>query len=41
MPPETPANGQYMMAAYIITGAIYLLFAVSLWIRVRRSNSKT
>ena len=38
MPPETPANGQYMMAAYIITGAIYLLFAISLWIRVRKSD---
>jgi hypothetical protein len=38
MPPETPDNGQYMVAAYIITGAIYLLFALSLWVRVRRSS---
>ena len=38
MPSETPDNGQYMVAAYIITGAIYLLFALSLWVRVRRSS---
>ena len=38
MPPETPVNGQYMVAAYVITGAIYLLYALSLWMRVRRSN---
>jgi len=38
MPPETPGNGQYMVAAYIVTATIYLLYAVSLWIRVRRSR---
>jgi hypothetical protein len=38
MPPETPNNGQYMMAAYIITAAIYLLYSVSLWLRVRRTS---
>lgn len=38
MPPETPSNGQYMVAAYIIAGAIYLLYALSLWLRVRRSK---
>jgi hypothetical protein len=36
MPPETPDNGQYMVAAYIITAAIYLLYAVSLWVRAKR-----
>jgi hypothetical protein len=38
LPPETPSNGEYMAAAYIITAAIYLLYALSLWIRVRRSK---
>ena len=38
MPPETPSNGEYMVAAYVITAAIYLLYALSLWIRVRRSH---
>lgn len=38
MPPETPDNGQYMVAAYVITGAIYLLYALSLWLRARRSG---
>jgi hypothetical protein len=38
MPPESPRNGQYMVAAYIITGAIYLAYALALWIRVSRSN---
>ena len=37
MPPETPDNGQYMLAAYVITAGIYLLYALSLWIRVRRA----
>ena len=38
MPPETPSNGQYMVAAYIVTATIYLLYALSLWIRVRRNR---
>lgn len=38
MPPETPSNGEYMVAAYIIAAAIYLLYSISLWIRVRRSR---
>ena len=38
MPFETPDNGQYMVAAYIVTGAIYLLYALSLWVRVRKSD---
>ncbi|MEO8199943.1 MAG: hypothetical protein ABI679_05410 [Gemmatimonadota bacterium] len=38
MPPDaTPQNGQYMVAAYVVTGAIYLLYALSLWIRARRA----
>jgi hypothetical protein len=39
MPPETPDNGSYMVAAYVITAAIYLLYALWLWIRVRRSKA--
>lgn len=38
MPPEIPDNGQYMVAAYIVTATIYLLYAVSLVIRVRRDK---
>ena len=38
MPPETPDNGQYMVAAYVITASIYLLYALSLWIRARRTR---
>jgi hypothetical protein len=32
----TPANGQYMVAAYVVTGVIYLVYAISLWVRARR-----
>ena len=41
MNPElTPANGQYMIAAYIVTGAIYLVYAISLFMRARRELKK-
>lgn len=42
MNPEitTPDNGQYMVAAYIVAGAIYLIYALSLWIRARRELKK-
>jgi hypothetical protein len=38
MNPEitTPDNGQYMVAAYVVAGAIYLVYALSLWIRARK-----
>jgi hypothetical protein len=32
MPPD---NGQYMVAAYIVAGVIYLAYAVSLVLRAR------
>ena len=32
----TPDNGQYMVAAYIVAGVIYLVYALSLFIRARR-----
>jgi hypothetical protein len=38
MPPQTPSNGEYMVAAYIVTAAIYLLYALSLWVRTRKAN---
>ena len=36
MPPEIPDNGDYMVAAYVVAGGIYLIYALSLWIRARR-----
>jgi hypothetical protein len=38
MPPDTPSNSEYMVAAYVVTGVIYLVYALSLWIRVRKSD---
>jgi hypothetical protein len=35
--PETPQNGGYMVAAYIVASVIYLTYAVSLWLRARRA----
>lgn len=36
--PETiPQNGGYMIAAYVITGVIVLGYALSLYLRARRS----
>ena len=32
---ETPQNGGYMVAAYIVAAVIYLGYAVSLWRRGR------
>lgn len=34
--PETPANGGYMVAAYVVAGLIYLGYVVVLWGRTRR-----
>jgi hypothetical protein len=31
MPPETPQNGEYLAAAYVITVLILLLYWVRLW----------
>lgn len=39
MPPDaTPQNGGYMVAAYVVTGGIYLIYSLSLWIRARRAS---
>lgn len=32
-----PQNGGYMIAAYVVTGAILLGYALSLYLRARRS----
>lgn len=34
----TPDNGAYFVAAYVAAGAIYLLYAVSLWWRTSRQR---
>jgi hypothetical protein len=35
MPPETPTNGGYMVAAYIVTALITLGYAFRLWRKAR------
>lgn len=35
MPFETPQNGGFLVAAYVVAGVIYLAYAVTLWIRAR------
>ena len=35
MPPD---NGQYMVAAYIVAGLIYLAYSVSLFLRASRAR---
>jgi hypothetical protein len=37
MPPEPPVNGGYMIAAYVVTGAILLSYFLSL---VRKGRSE-
>jgi len=33
MPFETPQNGGFLAAAYIVAAVIYVVYAVSLWAR--------
>jgi len=35
--PETPQNGGYMEAAYIVAAIIYLTYSLTLWLRARRA----
>lgn len=35
--PETPQNGQYMVAAYVVAAVIYLVYSLTLWLRARRA----
>ena len=36
--PETPSNGGYMVAAYVVATVIYLGYALVLWRRARLVN---
>ncbi|HEU5170490.1 MAG TPA: hypothetical protein VFU46_08125 [Gemmatimonadales bacterium] len=35
MPPSPPDNGAYMVAAYIVTAVILVVYAAMLWRRAR------
>ena len=35
--PETPVNGQYMVAAYTVAAVIYLTYSLTLWLRTRKA----
>lgn len=37
MPFETPQNGGFLVAAYVVAAVIYVGYAVSLWVRTRQS----
>lgn len=37
MPFETPQNGGFLEAAYIVAAVIYLTYAVTLWARANRA----
>jgi hypothetical protein len=37
MPENVPQNGSYMIAAYILVGVILIGYALSLYLRARRS----
>ena len=37
MPFETPQNGGFLVAAYVVAAVIYLAYAVQLFMRVRRA----
>jgi hypothetical protein len=39
MPPETPQNGEYLVAAYVIAAVILLGYWVVLWRRAKKSVS--
>ena len=37
MPFETPQNGGFLVAAYLVAAVIYLGYTVSLWVRARQA----
>ena len=39
MPPETPQNGEYLVAAYVITTVILLGYWLALWRRAKKTVS--
>jgi hypothetical protein len=40
MPPETPQNGEYLVAAYVIAAVILLGYWVTLWRKVKGFRGK-
>jgi len=38
--PETPSNGGYMVAAYVVASVIYLGYVLVLWGRARKATSE-
>lgn len=36
-----PDNAFYMYAAYLLAGALYLVYVASLWLRARREGEKS
>lgn len=36
MPPDTPQNGEYLVAAYVIATVILIGYGVALWKRARK-----
>ena len=40
MPPETPQNGEYLIAAYGVTVVILLGYWAALWRKVKSSQGK-
>ena len=39
MPAETPVNGGYLAAAYIVAAVILIGYWISLWRRARRAGA--
>jgi hypothetical protein len=39
MPAETPQNGEYLVAAYVVTTVILLGYWAALWRRAKKSVS--
>ena len=37
MPFETPQNGGFLVAAYVVAAVIYLVYAATLWSRASRA----
>lgn len=38
--PETPSNGGYMVAAYVVASVIYLGYVLVLWGRTKRVTTR-
>ena len=34
---QTPDNGQYMVAAYVVAAVIYLTYSAALWWRTKKA----